>query len=280
MRLHTSLRTGGVVRYLAFPENLPQVVALLEAAREKGLEAVVVGSCTNLLVSDNHFDGIVISMSHLKGITIKGDLVTAYAGESLDYVINRAIEHNLTGMEELGGIPGSVGGAVAGNAGANGREISDIFFYADCIDRKEGKLKRFPSYIDSFSYRSSSFAGDNIIITAAFRLSPSRNTASARVLKEEYRRKRVEKGQFQYPSAGCIFKNPEGSSAGALIEECSLAGRRRGGAMILPSHCNFIVNCDNATSSEILDLSREAQEEVYRCKGIMLEYEVKLIGSF
>lgn len=279
MSRHTSLKTGGEARYLAFPENLTQIMVLLEAARSEGVPIAVVGSLTNMLISDEPFDGLIMAMSHLKGITIKGDLLTAYSGEMLDYVINRAIEHNLTGLEQLGGIPGTIGGAVAGNAGAYGRQIADVFFYADCVDFN-GNLKRFPSYIDRFSYRTSPFTEGHIIISAAFRLSPSRNTVAARKIKEEYRRERSEKGQYQYPSAGCIFRNPEGYSAGRLIDECGLKGRTIGGALVSEAHANFIVNKGGATSRDIYELSQLVRDEVKKQKDIDLEYEIRLLGRF
>ena len=168
----SSLGTGGKAECLATPHHIGQLVALLDTAREHGIPVTVIGSLTNTLVSDEGIEGIVISTKGIRGIVIKGDLLTAYAGERLDEVINKAIGHNLSGLEELGGIPGTVGGATFGNAGANGTEISTHFFYSDYIT-KDGRIRRMPAYSDAFSYRHSPFTDDDIILSTAFRLIPS-----------------------------------------------------------------------------------------------------------
>ncbi len=270
---YTTVKTGGKAEYLVFPKNIIEIQTICRIAREEKQPLHIVGALSNTLVSDGLIKGITISTMLLKGITIKGDLITAYAGERLDNVINRAIEHNLIGLERLGGIPGTVGGAVKGNAGANGMAISDVFFHADCI-APDGTLFRTPKYNDTFSYRKSSFEEGTIIVTASFRLNPSRNTAEARLLKEHYRSERVKKGQYEYPNLGCFFKNPETISAGKLIDECGLKGKRVNDAMVSNRHAAFIVNTGKATSSDIRTLAEEVRREVKEKRGILLEYEI------
>ena len=210
---------------------------------------------------------------------MKGGLFIAYAGESLENVINKSIEHHLTGLEELGGIPGTTGGATWGNAGANGVSISTFFFYADYIT-PDGKLKRMPSYCDAFSYRKSPFQKGDIILSTAFRLKADRNTAEAREKKEYYKRERKRKGQYDALSAGCFFRNPPAVSAGSLIEQAGLKGFSHGGAMVSDRHANFIINTGNATSKDIYELSELVANAVEKKFGITLEREVTLLGKF
>jgi len=270
---YTTVKTGGYAEYLVFPKSIIEIQIICRIAREEKQPLHIVGALSNTLVSDGLIKGITVSTMLLKGITIKGDLITAYAGERLDNVINRAIEHNLTGLERLGGIPGTVGGAVKGNAGANGMAISDVFFYADCISA-DGTLFRVPNYNDIFSYRKSSFGEGTIIATASFRLTPNKNTVEARLQKEKYRSERIAKGQYEYPNLGCFFKNPETIPAGKLIDECGLKGKRVNDAMVSNRHAAFIVSTGKATSSDIKTLSEEVRRIVKEKCGIELEYEI------
>lgn len=275
----SSLGTGGRAECLATPHHIGQLAALLDLADGHGIPVTVVGSLTNTLVSDNGIRGIVLSTRSIRGIVIKGDLLTAYAGEKLDEVINRAIGHNLSGLEELGGIPGTVGGATFGNAGANGKDISTYFFYSDYIT-KDGRIRRMPSYSDAFSYRHSPFTDDDIILSTAFRLIPNRDTAESRKRKEHFKQMRMEKGQFKYPSIGSIFRNPPLLSAGRLIDEAGLKGFVHKGAMVSPYHANFIVNAGGATSRDIWELSQIVMTAVERKFNITLEYEIRMLGKF
>lgn len=275
----SSLGTGGKAECLATPHHIGQLVALLDTAREHGIPVTVIGSLTNTLVSDEGIEGIVISTKGIRGIVIKGDLLTAYAGERLDEVINKAIGHNLSGLEELGGIPGTVGGATFGNAGANGTEISTHFFYSDYIT-KDGRIRRMPAYSDAFSYRHSPFTDDDIILSTAFRLIPNRDSAESRKRKEHFKQLRIERGQFRYPSAGSVFRNPPLLSAGRLIDEAGMKGFVHKGAMVSPYHANFIVNAGGATSRDIWELSQIVLAAVEKKFNITLEYEIRLLGKF
>ena len=275
----STLKCGGKVRYIAYPTSAEEASILIKTARECNYKSYITGSLSNILVQDGLLDYLVISTQNLKGIVIKGDLVTAYAGEKLDQVINRAIEHNLIGLEKLGGIPGTIGGAVVGNAGANGVQTSDNFFYADYLD-KNGNIARMPAYSDSFGYRSSPFTNEMFVVSASFRLKPSRYSAEARKQKEEYIRKRKEMGQYRYPSLGCFFKNPEGESAGALIDRCGLKGLHVNDATVSNDHAAFLINRGKATANDIYTLSKLVKAKVKEETGIELEYEVKFLGDF
>lgn len=275
----TSTRTGGCCDFFHAPMTIEALLEDLERARSLSIPVTVLGCMSNVLVSDRGIAGLVISTRAVKGIEIKGDLVIAACGERLDAVINKALDHNLAGLEELGGIPGTVGGATWGNAGANGLEVGDRFFYSDYITAS-GKLRRMPSYCDAFSYRSSPFEEGDTILCTAFRLQPLGATAQARVRKEAFKAKRIERGQFKYPCAGCFFRNPPGMSAGALIDEAGLKGLEHGGAMVSPYHGAFIVNASNATSRDMYELAEIVRAAVEKRYGITLEYEVRLLGDF
>lgn len=281
LRNSTTLSTNGCAQYYFEPKNTAELETIIKIANEYKMPYTILGSGTNVLISDEGIKGFVISMKAFSGITIKGDLLASLAGENLDHLINRAIEHNLTGLEELGGIPGTVGGALKGNAGANGKQISDYFFYADYLSQ-DGNLRRKAYNKDDFDYRKSPFKDTDIILTCALRLVPNKDSASAMVKKENYRIERIKKGQFFAPSAGCIFKNPKGEkSAGLLIDEAGLKGFEMNGAMVSPYHGNFIINPEKKASAEsIYRLSKYIKNKVLDLYGIELEYEIKLLGPF
>ncbi len=277
----TSLGIGGNAEYYFEPKNTTEIETIVKIASEYKLPYTILGNGTNVLISDKGVKGFVINMKNFLGITIKGDLVSALAGENLDRLINRAIEHNLIGLEEMGGIPGTVGGAVKGNAGSYGKSISNYFFYADYIS-EDGKIRRHCNNGDDFSYRHSPFSDKDVLLTCAFRLVPYKDSVKARQKKENYRTERIRKGQFAFPSAGCFFKNPkEGVSAGKLIEDAGLKGLKMGNAIVSPYHGAFIINpSKKATSDEVYQLSQHIIETVKDKFGITLEKEVKLIGEF
>ncbi len=275
----SAIRTGGRAAVAVWPHSYFQLESCLECAASSGMDFHPCGNMTNILFSDHGYDGMLICLSKLRGIVIKGDLLTAYAGESLDNVINRAIAHNLAGLEELGGIPGSVGGATFCNAGAHGKEISSYFFYSDYITL-DGRIRRMPAYSDAFSYRTSPFKDGETIICTAFRLTPERLTAQARQKKERFRTQRIEGGQYKYPSLGCFFRNPPLLSAGKLIDEAGFRGFEHKGAMVSPYHANFIVNSGNATSQALYELGEIVRNAIARKFNIELEYEIRFLGKF
>ncbi len=276
---YSFLKTGGNAEILAFPRSPEEVVILLREAGRTATPVTVIGGTTNTLISDSGIRGLVISTKNLKGITMKGSLVIAAAGESMDNVINKSIEHNLKGLERLGGLPGTVGGAIFGNSGANGLEAGDLCFYIDYIS-KDGMPRRMAHYCDSFSYRRGPLKSGDIILAAAFRLIPALNTVEAKLEKERFQRERIDKGAFLYPSIGCFFKNPDGESAGRIMDELGLKGMKVGDAMVSDYNANILINTGEATSRDFFDLSQKIREIVKKERGIDLEYEIKLMGEF
>ncbi|MBO8469412.1 MAG: FAD-binding protein, partial [Spirochaetes bacterium] len=254
MKNHSSFYTGGNAEYYAEPRSIEECLNVLEIAYKKNLNVTVIGSGTHILVSEKGIPGLVICTSSIKGITIKGNLVEAAPGEPLDNIINQAIDHNLIGLEELGGIPGTIGGAVSVNASSNGRSISDVFFYADYLSF-DGRYFRRPFYHDYFRKQQSSFGIDGIIVSIALQLNPSRASAEARRRKEKY----VEL-MFIPPCrrfSGEIFKDPEGMSAESVIRRLDIKGR--GKASFSDYQPNSIFTLPGCTSAEIHDLITEAE---------------------
>lgn len=278
----TSYGTGGAADLFASPRNLDELRALVHWAWSERTPLTILAGGSNVLVSDEGIEGLVISMTGLSAHHVRGCLFCTQAGLSLDTAINVAIEQSLSGLEPLGGLPGTVGGAVWGNAGSGGLWISELIEWVDYLD-EEGSLHRINVFFDNgFSYKSSPFNSQRwVIYEIAFRLIPNKNTSDARLRKEQSRSERMESGQFDFPSAGCVFKNPRGMSAGKLIDEAGLKGLRTGGAKVSEHHANFIVNCDrSATSRDIHELSSLVARKIKDRYQIDLEREIILLGRW
>lgn len=279
---YSSINTGGKADLAAYPTDFEELRAVLAYANSHSLPITVLGGMTNTLISDQGIEGLTILTSHLGRRHVQGEMFCVRSGLALDRAIDFALEAGLSGLELLGGIPGSVGGAIYGNAGANGIAIGDLLYYVDYMTL-DGKLHRRQTHCDDFSYRCSPFTGrkDIIIYEAGFRLNPTLHTSEARKQKDEVKHKRKEKGHYENPSLGSIFSNPPGGYAGKLLEECDLRGRSIGGAMISARHCNFIINSNGkATSSDVYALLTLMQTEVFTRTGIHLRPEIQIIGRW
>ncbi|MBN2860702.1 MAG: UDP-N-acetylmuramate dehydrogenase [Sphaerochaetaceae bacterium] len=276
-----TFRTGGEADYLARPKNLEELRVLLRWAKERSLPVTILGGGSNVLISDRGVEGLVISTVTLSSTHVRGLLSVSQCGISLDRLINYTIEHNLSGLEPFGGIPGTIGGAVRGNAGLIDYSISEVLEWVDYLD-PNGNLFRYYPQTQINEYRRSFFSDTPFILyEIALRLTSHRNTSEARQRKEASRRDRLQQGQYDLPCAGCMFKNPEGASAGKLIDNLHLKNTRLGGAMVSNSHANYIVNVARDTKSEdIFALSEQVREQVSRAYGIDLEREVVLIGRW
>lgn len=265
-----------------WPATVEQLRQILSETFQKGIPVTVLGGCSNVLISDRGIRGLTVFLTHLTRFHIRGSLFCPEPGLSLEKAINIAIDNGLGGIESLGGIPGTIGGAIAGNAGPKGLSIGEFITFIDYLE-PDGSLHRFIPESTSFSYRHSPFSETDLIITeAGLSLSPTAHTWEARQHKETAKRNRRASGQFDQPSAGSFFKNPSPTlSAGKLIDNCSLKGASVGGAMVSRTHANFIVNVNNrASSTDIYELARFVQHSVLEQTGIRLEPEVKFIGDW
>lgn len=275
MSRHTTFRTGGNAAFLVMPRTEEQVAALLREL--SGTRYMVIGNGSNLLFSDEGYDGVVIRLgSNFSKIEVKGNEITAQSGALLSKIANVALENNLGGFEFASGIPGSVGGAIAMNAGAYGGEMKDVVVSTLCVG-ESGRMLEVEDH--DFSYRHSIFSDTKLVaLRTVIRLEPKDKELIKSEMAELNARRR-EKQPLEYPSAGSTFKRPEGYFAGKLIEDAGLKGFRIGGAMVSKKHAGFVINYDNATSADIIKLINHIQKEVYMRFGVKLEPEIKLIGK-
>ncbi len=281
---HTSLGVGGPAMAVVYPDRRECLEATLAFLDSEGIPCLPIGNGTNLIVRDGGYRGVVICLQRLAGVGIMPDLtggaalLTAEAGASLAELVTLSAAAGFAGLEFCAGIPGSVGGAVAMNAGAYGREIKDVLAELTIMDRR-GEISRWDRTQLQFSYRRFASPVENgLIVAAAFRLTPDdREEIKKRI--SEIKSIRRRKHPLEYRSAGSVFKNPPGQPAGKLIEEAGLKGLKNGAAQISEKHGNFIVNRGGATAKEILDLIAFIQERVFLEKGIRLETEVITVGE-
>jgi UDP-N-acetylmuramate--alanine ligase len=275
----TTLRVGGAARLYAEPASEQDLGTLLVFALRDGLPLHVLGRGSNLIVPDTGVDGLVVALSHKawSGFEVLADgRVRAGAGLRLKNLCGLAAAAGLSGFEFLEGIPGSVGGALRMNAGAMGGWMFDIVEEVRLM-ALDGTVHTRPAASMGVEYRTCSGLREAIALDAVLRPKARLETAAVGRQIDVYRRKRHE-SQPREPSAGCIFKNPPGASAGRLIEESGLKGARIGGAEVSRVHANFIVNTGGATSADVLELIRRVRSEVRQAKGIDLEPEVLLYG--
>lgn len=276
---HTSFKIGGPAEVLVKPSDKEQVSAIIDYCRENEISILPLGKGSNVLVSDNGIEGVVICFGSDLGKIELIDEKTVYceAGAGLGALCNFALENELTGLEFAYGIPGSVGGAVFMNAGAYGGEIKDVIVYADHID-KNGKAGRFTGEELQMSYRHSVYSGKEYFITgAAFKLEKGEK-AEIKAKMDDLIGRRFDKQPMDKPSAGSTFKRPEGAFASALIDQCGLKGYRVGGAQVSTKHAGFVVNVGEATCEDVLQLIKDVQEKVKNDTGFFLEPEVEIIG--
>ncbi len=277
----TTIKSGGNAQYLCSPGRHGELLRAFDFAKENNLEIQIIGAGSNLLISDKGVKGLVIRTTNLCRYSFRGNIFSCRSGLSLDRAINITQNNGLLGLEGLGGIPGTIGGAIHGNAGAYGYTISDRLIYIDYLTY-DGAFHRMDRNVEDFTYRNSPFKNmkDSIIFEAGFILDKNKYSAFAKQVKDANTRKRVIKGLLAYPSAGSIFKNPPNHFAGKLIEDCGLKDTEINDAFISSSHANYIMNRGEASSSDVYKLSQICKEKVLEKFNIELEYEIQLLGDF
>ncbi len=273
---HTTFKIGGRAALFAEPENPGEVKELVGRAREKNQPFFILGAGSNLLVRDEGFDGIVISTRRFNRISRDGKFILAESGVLVSRILGFGVKYSLAGLEFLTGIPGSLGGVLLMNSGVKGQPVSGVVAGIKVLDEnlKETELTAAEA---SFSYRSSGLSRFPFIISARLETKPvERNDEIKRNIKA-YVSGRVKNQPGGYPSAGSIFKNPAGESAGRLIELADCKGWRLGGAVVSDKHANFILNAKQATASDVLGLIAKVQEAVYAKFNVKLELEIKIL---
>lgn len=277
MSAHTSLKIGGPFDVALFPDetSLPELIKILTG---EGIPYIVIGGGTNVLVKDRGINGAVIFTSKMNNITLNAERSTlnAEAGCSLQKVINLCIEHGLSGMEGLAGIPGSMGGAIAGNAGSFGYEIKDVVKSVNLL-MPDGDIKESSASDICFQYRSAKIPSDSIILSAVLSL---RKDEPFEIKKRftEFINEKKSKQPVSKPSAGCVFKNPKDIAAGRLIDDARCKGMRVGDIEVSPMHANFFINTGKGTADDFLRLMDIVSKKVKEKFGIVLEPEIRIIG--
>ncbi len=280
MREHTSFRVGGPAAVWIEIPSEETLGAALKYLRALGQPFFVIGNGTNLLISDEGYEGVMLHVgSGLGSIEVLGEKIVAGAGALLSQVAQKAKQASLTGLEFASGIPGSVGGAVMMNAGAYDGEMKDVIESVKVIS-SDGEILELDNDTMEFGYRSSILQKHPMtVVEATFRLQKGDADAIEAKMKD-FNGRRREKQPLEYPSAGSTFKRPEGYFAGKLIQDAGLSGYTVGGAQVSEKHCGFVINKDHATATDIYTLIKEVQRKVKASSGVSLETEVVCLGGF
>jgi len=273
LKNHTTFKIGGRAKYFFTAKNKTGLIKAVTEAKKLNLPFFVLGGGSNLLVSDKGYPSLVIQTKNQK-IKVKNNVILAEAGVSLSRLVGLAFKNSLTGLAWAAGIPGTVGGAIFGNAGAFGESMKDIIKEVEVFDAKKNKLRKLKNKNCQFSYRSSIFKKNpNLIILACHVILGAGDRQEIKQKMQEHLNYRYERHPKE-PSAGSIFKNPKGSSARELIDICGLKGKKIGGAQISKIHSNFIVNFNKASSQDALKLINLIKKEVNKKFKIKLKEEI------
>lgn len=276
---YTTFKIGGKAKYFYEAKSKEDLVKAIKAAKEAGLPFFILGGGSNILVSDKGFNGLVIKIQNTK-YEIQDMRVVADAGVLLNKLVDESVRVGLTGLEWATGIPGTVGGAVRGNAGAFGVSMADTVKSVEVFNINSGSMDQWSNGSVEFGYRDSIFKRDKdlIIFSVVLELKKGNKEISKRVIKRHlaYRKKR----QSLLSSAGSVFENPFDKSAGYLIEQCGLNGKKINKAMIYKEHGNFIVNLGNAKAKDVIKLINLCKKKVREKFRIELKEEIEYLGEF
>lgn len=282
MKTYTTFRVGGPAKWMAAPEDEQQLRIILKICKETNTPYFVLGRGSNLLVSDNGFDGVVINLrKNFNTITTNKEkkTITAEAGASLPAVSQAALAAGLTGLEFAAGIPGTMGGGLFMNAGAYGGELKQIVTEATVMT-KDGVIRNVPGNEMELGHRLSCFMKTGETILSVTMQLADGDPEAIKAMMDDFNGRRRDKQPLEYPSAGSTFKRPTGYFAGKLIEDAGLKGFSVGGAQVSEKHAGFVINTGNATASDIWNLCQEVQKKVFAQFGVELEPEIQMVGSF
>ena len=281
MKKHTSFKIGGNADFFVKVKTIEELQQAIDYAKEKNLPIYFIGNGSNLLVTDKGIRGLVVKID-IDNIKVeKKDTcaeVTVGAGYKMMQMAQMLLKNELTGFEELSGIPGTVGGAVFMNAGAYGKEMKDIVISTKCMDI-DGNVFTLSNKEQEFNYRKSIFSKEKYIILETTLKLDYGNKNNIQEKMQNLLEQRKQKQPLDYPSAGSTFKRKEGIITAKLIDDCGLKGYSIGGAKVSEKHAGFIVNYNNATAKDVLDLIEYIKEKVNKEYGIKIEEEIKVIGE-
>lgn len=280
MSKYTTMRVGGPCDCIVFPDEISKIKEVIDFCKNENITFFVIGNGSNLLVKDEGIHGVVIKLGHrFSKIELDGEYILAYAGATMPALSQLAKKNSLKGLEFACGIPGTIGGGVKMNAGAYGSQISDILYEVTYMDEKE-EIKTIKNKDCSFGYRKSIFTinPNYVILSAKFKLERGNINEIENKMKENSLARKA-KQPLEYPNFGSVFKRPEGYFVGKLVDDAGLRGYKIGGAQVSTKHTGFIVNVDNATCKDVLDLIGYVQTTVYNKFNVKLTPEVIIIGG-
>ena len=274
---HTTFRIGGPADYYVLPHNEEEFIAVFESAYESDMAVFVCGNLSNIVFADEGFNGVVIDTRAMRSISVEGNLIIADAGATLTSVARAALDRGLTGLEFSYGIPGTVGGGVFMNAGAYGGMISDVVLNVRAYDIALKKIVTLTKEQCEFSYRHSIFTDGGLLVLSCSFILKDGERESIRYLMNERMQARRDKQPLELPSAGSVFKRPEGHYVGAMIEELGLKGFKVGDIQVSEKHAGFMVNLGNGTCTDLLTLISTVREKVLDSYGVALECEIGFV---
>lgn len=275
---YTTYKVGGKVRAICFPKDENDLIEILKLLKEKNIKFFILGNGSNVLFSDNIYDGIIIKLENFNKINIHDNIIEVGAGYPLIRLSRDAMRNSLGGLEFASGIPGTVGGAVFMNAGAYGEDMSKIVESVKVIN-SDLEIVTLSNKEMNYSYRTSILQDhlDYVCISATLKLYPADKDELERIMNER-RETRMNTQPLNYPSAGSVFRNPPGMYAGKLIEDMGLKGYSIGKAMVSPKHANFIVNMGNAKASDIKRIIDYIKSKAMIKYNVRLRVEQRLIN--
>lgn len=280
MSKHTSFKTGGNAEIFVLVNTENQIRRLLNYSKQNSIDLYVIGNGSNLLVSDKGIKGIVAKITFEDLVITENDkdiIVEAGAGIKVMALAQLLKSKGISDFEELSGFPGTIGGANYMNAGAYGKEMKDVIIETKALNKETGNIEILKNEEQELKYRSSIFKNKKyIILQTKLRLKKG-NTEEIEKKMTEYLMQRKEKQPLEYPSAGSTFKRGDGFITAKLIDECGLKGYQIGGAQISEKHAGFIINKDNATTKDILDLIEYTKKKVFEKFGVQIEEEIEII---
>lgn len=277
MSLHTTFKIGGPARVAVFPKSEEEISKIIKQCNELNTRYTVVGNGSNLLVSDDGIDAVVIVLGKDFGEVklLDEHTIFAEAGAQLMKVCRIALENGLSGLEFAYGIPGSCGGGAFMNAGAYGGELKDVMSRCDHID-KNGNKGSLEGDELKLSYRHSAYYDNGCVVTGVYFKLRKADKEEIKAKMDDFMGRRRDKQPLEYPSAGSTFKRPKDNFAGALIQQCGLMGLSVGGAEVSTKHAGFVINKGGATCKDVLDLCKKVADTVKAEKGVDLEMEVRV----
>ena len=281
MAKHTSFKIGGPADVFIKVDNIEELKEILDLSKKNQIPLTIIGNGSNLLVTDKGIRGITAKLN-LKDIEIKNEnnkqIIKVEAGVPVGLLAQKLLKEEITGFEELSGIPGTIGGAVIMNAGAHGKELKDILKKVTAMDYN-GNIHEFTNEECQFSYRNSRFQKEKYIILQATLELEKGNSTEIKEKMDEYMQFRKEKQPIEYPNAGSTFKRGEDFVTAKLIDEAGLKGYKVGGAQVSEKHAGFIVNVDNATAKDVIELTDYIKEKIEEKFGKKINLEIQIIGE-